>query len=90
MEVINLPPEVKISGFYAAILLPDVDVQAMAFRSWGAKSAINPDPTKLMTLCAIQGETFQTLSTFRPQVRIYTVSELYGTHVSGTPSDARW
>ena len=31
--LINYPVYyLKISGFYAAILLPDVDVQAMAFR----------------------------------------------------------
>jgi len=28
-----LPAEEKIAGFYAGILLPDWDVQAMAFRS---------------------------------------------------------
>ena len=29
------------AGFYAAILLPDVNVQSMAFRLWGAKYTIH-------------------------------------------------
>jgi len=67
----------------------DVSFQAIAS---SAAVTVSPDPTKIMTLCAIWGEMFQRLSTFRPRVRNFTVGELliYRTNTSGAPSDACW